>query len=501
MRLGFHKSRTSRVSIALLSFMAIAICVADGRAELTVVENAGDQQGLTVFKMTVTPAAEPVPALKHRLTLRENKLKPGNAATLYLRAFPEGGIDATWKYLRKEHGEEIDRWYEVTTAISDVPLDKARQAAAQFGTLVDNHVARATERLDCDWGHGIITELRGPDIYGFLLPEIQAMRSISRALVLCTRVAIADHDYDRAIDILRMNYRLGHDVAKSPFLVSGLVGIAICGLGNSQMIELIASPDSPNLYWAMAELPRPLADLRTAFRSEFSFHTAVFPFMDRPEEANHSPEQWAQLLASALQSLEPLSGSGPKLDELGAQLGVTGLALVGYADAKQRLIESGMAATQVEAMPVGQVLAVDAVQEYRRLADEVEKWGYVPAGNADVRENKLEQLLSGGPLEGGIGRALARLLLPALQPARNAEVRIESQLNSLLVIEAVRMHAAETGKLPATLKEIAVVPVPENPVTQQPFQYRLDGATAVLELPFSAVSPSMAWRFEIMLAK
>jgi hypothetical protein len=223
--------------------------------------------------------------------------------------------------------------------------------------------------------------------------------------------------------------------------------------------------------------------------------------MDRPEAAKHSPEQWAKLLASALQSVEPLVGSGPKLNELGAQLGVTGLALVGYGDAKQRLVASGMSATQVEAMPVGQVLAVDSAQEYRRLADEVEKWGYVPAGQAQMHEDRIAKTLSGGPFEGGFGAALARMLLPALQPARNAQVRIDSQLNSLLVIEALRMHAAETGKLPAALGEIAIVPVPDNPVTQQPYAYRLDGATAVLELPFSKVSPNSAWRFEITLAK
>jgi len=66
-----------------------ALVARKGQAELTVIKDADGQQGLTVFKMTVTPAAEPVPALKHRLTLRERELKSGNAATHYSRAFPK----------------------------------------------------------------------------------------------------------------------------------------------------------------------------------------------------------------------------------------------------------------------------------------------------------------------------------------------------------------------------------------------------------------------------
>jgi hypothetical protein len=81
-------------------------------------------------------------------------------------------------------------------------------------------------------------------------------------------------------------------------------------------------------------------------------------------------------------------------------------------------------------------------------------------------------------------------------------VKLDWQLNGLQTIEAIRMHAAETGKLPTALSEITVVPVPKNPVTEQPYEYRLDGDTAVLDLPASDGFPGgIAWRFEIQLAK
>ena len=44
-----------------------------------------------------------------------------------------------------------------------------------------------------------------------------------------------------------------------------------------------------------------------------------------------------------------------------------------------------------------------------------------------------------------------------------------------------REGGGKGGKLRAALSEIQIVPVPLDPITNQPFKYRLDGATAVLE--------------------
>jgi hypothetical protein len=489
-----------RVITLVVSLLTGTLVARRGQAELTVIKDADGQQGFTVFKMTVTPAAEPVPALKHRLTLRERELKPGNAATHYSRAFPEGGVGAIWKRLQKEYGDdEVHSWYDTAKPFDQAPQEKARKAAASFQDLIDNFVSPGSERLDCDWGHGIITELRGPDIYAFRLPEIQSMRAISRGLMLAARVAVADRDYPQALNLLRMNYRLGENVAKSPFIVSGLVGLAICGMGNAEVIEVIASPDSPNLYWALAELPRPLVDLRTSIRHELSLNVAIFPFMDSPETAQHSPQQWAQLLAEGLRSLETLSGGRPQLSEWQSQAAITGLSLVAYPAAKQRLAAAGMDAATIDSMPVGQVIAIDAAREFRRIADEMEKWWYVPL--TQVKANDSDDFRSGGPLDGNFAKAAAQAMLPALESVRSAEVRALWQLNALQTIEALRMHAAKTGKFPASLDEITAVPLPQNPATGKSYQYRLDGETAILELPSSDGFSGIAWRFEIKLAK
>src|SRR5690606_11685757 len=139
---------------------------------------------------------------------------------------------------------------------------------------------------------------------------------------------------------------------------------------NLELAELIASPGSPNLYWAIGELPRPLVDMRTALRLALSIYANVLPILDHPEEAQRTPEQWAEQLASSIEALGTLGSGAPTLDATQARLAVTGFSLLAYGDAKRRLIEGGLPAAEVEAMPVGQVIAVDAERQYRFYANE-----------------------------------------------------------------------------------------------------------------------------------
>ncbi len=95
---------------------------------------------------------------------------------------------------------------------------------------------------------------------------------------------------------------------------------------------------------------------------------------------------------------------------------------------------------------------------------------------------------------------IVSLLMPGMQPARGAQVRLERDVAALRVIEALRMYAADHGGgLPKSLDEITAVPVPNNPATGNPFEYRLDGKTAVLELPPSD-GLHFNRRFEIQIA-
>jgi hypothetical protein len=489
-----------RIAYMLLCFSAaVFLLESPAQAEMEVITDAEGQEGLTIIRMTVTPAAEPVPALKHRFRVPMHERIPGNAATHYLRSFGEGGSPGRkWRMLRDRYGEGVDDWYDFDFPVERIPIEQCREVASAWDNYVNDHIRSASVRRECEWGLEEM-DLRGMEAIEFLLPDAQESRQISRALALLSRMAILDQNNEDAIDYIRMNYQLGQDVSKQRFLVCSLVGMAEVGIANKSVIELISASGSPNLYWALAELPRPIIDMREAMNLEMSLGLRMFPVLLDVETKQHAPEEWSRLVTKVLKDLaasqEILGGNRFPEEQTLAQLGAMVLSFAIYPTAKQRLIEGGKSIAEVESMPVSQVLLIDTALEFQKVADEFEKWSLVPFHQMrDVEIDSLE-------LSDGFGKMLADMLLPAVQAARKAQIRTQWQISALRILEALRMHAAIAGKLPASLDEITVVPVPDNPITRQSFVYRLEDGTAVLELPFSDGMPGVAWRFEIQLAE
>lgn len=363
----------------------------------------------------------------------------------------------------------------------------------------------AVSRRTCDWQLDV-EGLRGSEVISFLLPEFQTSRELGRLLALRARLAIAERRYDDAIESMRMSYRLGRDVAQPPFLVCALIGIAIEQINNGTLLELIAAPDSPNLYWALTDLTSPPVDLRPAVRFELEFGPRMFPFFHHAETTERAPQEWNRLFTRAVQDLQYVVNRGPTpRTEPGAGVVATGLALVSYSHAKEQLVAEGMNRERVEKMAVGHVLAIYTERIYRRFADRYQRLWYLPFWEMQKRGQEMDDELRGaGVLGGGENREvlpIVETLLPAMHAARAAQVRLERDIAAMRVIEALRMHAAaHDGKLPEKLDDIDRVPVPHNPATGNPFVYRLDGATAILELPSSDRIPGYNRRFEIQVA-
>ncbi len=409
---------------------------------------------------------------------------------------------------RKKYGDEFDAWYATSGGalpIDKLPLDKVHELNKEFerdGAW--GQVMIATNRHNCEWELGI-EQMRGADVISFLLPEFQGCREIARLLSLRTRLAVAERRYDDAIESLRMNYRLGRDAAQQQLLVCGLIGIAVEGMANGTLTELLAAPDSPNLYWSLTELPAPLVDLQPAARFEMDFGPRMFPFIDHAETTHRAPQEWNRLFTQAILDFSKTGGGFNAHNSTEAGVTATGIALSGYSYAKERLIAQGMDRDRVEKMAVGQVIAIYTERQYRRFADDCEKLSYIPFADMDKGANSIEKRLAAArPFGGGEDREVfpvVSLLLPGLASARNAQVRLEREVASLRVIEALRMYAAENGGgLPARLDEIDRVPVPNNPATGKPFVYRLEGTTAILELPVSDHLASGNCRYEIQIA-
>jgi hypothetical protein len=343
-----------------------------------------------------------------------------------------------------------------------------------------------------------------------ILDDAQQCRSLARKLKLKARLEMSEGRFADALQTLQMGYQLGHDVAQTRLLINGLIGIAITAQMNAELAKLIEASDA-NYYWALAALPTPVIDMRPAIEYEMNLPNQIFPFLADAETADRSPEEWQRVILDCLHKLPQLdSGSYSQQPAWVTQLAATALLAKIYPAAKERLIAGGMPRERVEAMPVGQVVAIHTSRAQRYLYDEVGKLFYLPAHEAIRRDAQVMERLKGEgllgrPLGGEEGLPIASLLLPAVSNVKVASIRLDRERSALMAVEALRMHAASTGKLPAALSEITVVPVPPNPITGQPFGYQLDaaGGTATLDLPAPAGFPAQgnARRFVIRLRK
>lgn len=455
-------------------------------------EEIEDQQ-LTVVRMTVDPAAAPVPAFKYRLLPPVSERQPGNAVPFYHRALAE--MRLVQPKLRDQFGDDYLGWWYVPP--EDFPLEEARIIAQKFEPVVRDELMTASRREFADWGFEEEL-LRGDETYKFSLDDIQATRDISRMLSLRTRLAIAEGRYADAIESMQIGFQLARDVSTCKFIVCDLVAIANANVLESHLEELIAADKSPSLYWALTALPDPLVIGRDSLELELTIGSRMFPWLADVETAEHAHGEWRRLYTETLTKVLSELGNRPEFGPAGLrsvlprdvfQHGVAlAYALKTYPAAKEALVASGMDRDEVEAMPVAQVLCLQTSRAYHYLTDEVEKTWHVPYRESRRFENAAMSLMGDefntdehvATLE---PIPLARVLLPAVTAYRQAYEQLRRQTAALAVIEAIRLHAAETGKLPEKLADVRVVPVPDNPATSEPFEYYMQGDTAILLLP------------------
>jgi hypothetical protein len=247
-----------------------------------------------LFKLAISQAAEPDPALKYSLLPEYRKRKPGNAAPYYYRALLS---HAEWSNrmdkLDRTFYDRREKWME--SPLSELPKEEVRKALRSFENVYRHHLKIAAYREECDWDWRM-RDLDGMQSIAFLLPELQESRDLGRFLSLKARLKIAEGRFQDALETLKVGYRLAHDVAIPPTLINDLVGIAIAHIMNNQLIELIKSPGSPNMYWAIAQLPDPLSICNRPWKMKNFFWERCSRFCSMPRQHSDLPKSGGQYL-------------------------------------------------------------------------------------------------------------------------------------------------------------------------------------------------------------
>ncbi|MFZ5831631.1 MAG: hypothetical protein ACOY3P_16215, partial [Planctomycetota bacterium] len=345
--------------------------------------------GWWVVELTLQPAALPTPALKYRLLPSILEQKPGDAAAYYMKAL----ILFSPAVESCDDNTEVTMWDWLDTPVHELPKEDVKASLARFeGALQE--VKYGSRRAHAQWA----LPLEESNFFSILLPEVQETRRIARVLLLRSRLHMAEGRFSEAVDDLQACYAMGRHVGEQPLLISGLVGLAICGMANQQVQGMMELPGSPNLYWALTNLPTPLIDIRPSLELESKSVYLLFPMLAPEKRRGYSNEEAQVAMAALLSKWREMAPMFDDQEASGVDSLLGGAALLGklmleLPRAKADLVESGFDSKEVEAMAPAKVLLLHIGETFDRLGDEMFKWSSLPLWQSNEGLAKAEREL------------------------------------------------------------------------------------------------------------
>lgn len=450
--------------------------------QLRAARSQAEESSTTV--LSVEAAKEPVPPLRFRLWKPNYELQPGSAQLHFYRALTQ------MYQLPSEYVAQVEDWAGDFTD-SNAPSSQQVEQALEDLAPVFNELAAFAECEDRKWDHRL-RDLEGAGIFEYRMPDVQVSRSLARLLQVKIRHAIRQGELEAAIADLQTGFRLAEFVGQGETLIQQLVGLAIDGVMLGEVEALLQADDCPNLYWALASLPRPLLDINQSIQFELDSIPRVFPGLaEAVSSENNDPEYWTEKWAQVIDQFGKL-GSDTDL-----QASVAFLGALDERSAREQLLAVGMPSEKVDAMPALRAILAAGHYDLQLISQEILKSTLLPhrpgSDMAEQQEAELQQWIE-TRMPTSIAAHIVSLLTPAVNAAQQAGQRLQFMRDRLMTVEALRMHAAHhDGKFPASLAEITLVPVLSNPFTEQPLQYSVsdDRKRCTLTAPLPA-------RFEFM---
>ena len=207
-------------------------------------EQAGSQPE-TLIRLNVSPAAAPKPALRYRLLPELKEMNPGNPIQDYMKCALDRSDSSSTRRLS-------------STARSCWPCRSRSCPRRSCRNTAGPRLGQAdwAARLDNpDWQ--ILLKLKADGI-ATLLPDVQQMRRLARALQVRFRAEVGRGRFDDAIRTAKTMFAMSRHLGEHPTFIGDLVGIAIASVAIEPLEEMLEQPGCPNLYWALTTLAQPL---------------------------------------------------------------------------------------------------------------------------------------------------------------------------------------------------------------------------------------------------
>lgn len=220
-------------------FIAITLLVSPAKAR----RSAEGQVELTIY-----PAKAGKLEKKYQLMVNPEDQVEGDAVPLYEKAV---------KLIPKDFNQEqITEWLKLP--VEQFPQQQAEETLQKYLEPL-KLVARATRCKECNW----------PQWKSGDQPQnLTGYRKLAFILELWARLEISRGSYEGAALAMRTGFGMARHLGQGPTVIQGLVGAAVGGLMYREIEKFVQSEGSPNLYYALAGMPRPLIDIEKAIENE-----------------------------------------------------------------------------------------------------------------------------------------------------------------------------------------------------------------------------------------
>ncbi len=453
------------MSSGTLAFFAVLILAGQVKAQ---------PEDLKPIQLTVYPAKPPTPALKYQLLPHRRDQTTGNAAERYRKVAELIKAQPVTLSL----SERLMEWRQLPPR--DLPRQEVAKTLKDYEQVIDELVGAAfCER--CDWDLG--AKLRQSD-KGLLVDHIPVREGVS-LLDLAVRAAIADQKPQEAIRMLQAMFAASKHLAEHCIMSGYLTGLVLAREATERVQEFVQLSHVPNMYWALANLPSPLIDMRSSLEAERMGVDVLLPRVrETMTQPNPTPMSEAELLTVRKKLLDYRAVRQKRLE---ADIGITLDAVKLYPKARAALVSSGFSQEHIDKLPSFQIVLCFALLEHDRMHDEVAKWSNLPfwEGRVACRKVEAEFAKERVPLDILIGyEGQFSIFAPVLAKVYQNRAHLDRKLAALRIIEALRLYAANhEGKLPAALADIKEVPIPIDPITGKGFEYKLVDGKARLYGP------------------
>ena len=199
-------------------------------------------------RLAIYPAKAGELEKKYQLIVNPEDQIDADAVPLYEKAV---------KLIPKDFNQEqIREWLKLP--VEQFPQVQAEETLQKYLEPL-KLVVRAARCRECNWH-----KWKPGD-----QPEnLTDYRKLAFILELWARLEISSRGHEGTAIALRTGFGMARHLGQGPTVIQGLVGAAVGGLMCREVEKFVQSEGSPNLYHALAGMPRPLIDIEKAIENE-----------------------------------------------------------------------------------------------------------------------------------------------------------------------------------------------------------------------------------------